>query len=180
MLQQNNTALLVIDVQNRLAQVMNEKEALLTNLERLIQGAQLLGLPILWTEQVPEKLGPTVPTLNELLSESNEPISKHTFSCCRNETFTAQLEALNCKNILVTGIETHICVYQTCLDLLETNHEIQLVVDAVASRTDANKTLGIQRLSTAGATLTSTEMALFELLGDAKDPQFRAISKLIK
>lgn len=180
MLTRDNTALLVIDVQGRLAQVMHEKEALFANVERMIKGAKILELPILWSEQVPEKLGPTLPEFAELLADSGQPISKASFSCCGVEPFMTALKATGRKQILVAGIETHVCVYQTALDLLNLGYEVQLVTDAVSSRTLENRALGIERIKEAGATLTGTEMALFELLRVAEGDQFRAISKLVK
>ncbi|MDX1523371.1 MAG: hydrolase, partial [Anaerolineae bacterium] len=164
MLNIDNTILLVVDVQGRLAQVVDQPAQVQANVERMIRGAQVLGLPILWTEQVPEKLGPTVPELAELLVESSPSISKSSFSCCGAEPFMAALTAAGRGQVLLTGMETHVCVYQTALDLLNLDYEVHLVTDAVSSRTPENKTLGIERMQAAGATLTSTEMALFELL----------------
>lgn len=180
MLKIDQTALLVIDVQGKLAQVMDNKENLFTNLDRIIRGAKVLDLPIIWTEQVPDKLGPTTPALAELMVDVAHPISKATFSCCGVQPFMAQLAALNRSQVLVTGIETHICVYQTSVDLLAKGYEVQLVTDAVSSRAAANRQLGIDRIKEAGATLTSTEMALFELLQVAEGEKFKAIAKIVK
>lgn len=180
MLSIDNTALLVIDVQGRLAQVMHNKETLFANVERMIQGAKVLDLPILWSEQVPEKLGATLPEFADLLSEVSQPISKSSFSCCGAEPFMTALTNTDCRQVLVIGIETHVCVYQTTLDLLNLDYEVQLVTDAVASRAPENKAIGLERMKEAGATLTSTEMALFELLRVAEGDKFRAISKLVK
>jgi nicotinamidase-related amidase len=180
MLSIDNTALLVIDVQGKLAQIMDQKETLFANLERMIKGAQVLELPILWAEQVPEKLGPTQPEIATLLSETSQPIAKSSFSCCGAAPFMTALKATDRRQILVTGIETHVCVYQTTLDLLSLAYEVQLVVDATSSRTPENKAIALERMKTAGATLTSTEMALFELLRVAEGNKFRAISRLVK
>lgn len=180
MLTIDNTALLVIDVQGKLAQVMHNKESLFANLERLIKGARVLNLPIIWTEQVPEKLGPTTPALAELLADLARPISKASFSCCGVAPFTEKLAASGRRQVLMTGIETHICVYQTSLDLLSQGYEVQLVTDAVSSRTAENRQLGIERIRAAGGVLTSTEMALFELLRVADGPQFKEIARIVK
>ncbi len=180
MLSIDNTALLVIDVQERLAPVMNDKETLLANVERMIRGAKVLELPILWTEQVPEKLGPTLPEFANLLSDVSQPVSKASFSCCGVQPFTTALTASKRRQVLVTGIESHVCVYQTVIDLLDRGYEVQLVTDAVSSRSPENKAIALQRMKDAGATLTSTEMALFELLRVAEGDRFRAISKLVK
>jgi nicotinamidase-related amidase len=180
MLTINNTVLLVIDVQGKLAQLMHQKETLFANLERIIRGAKVLELPIIWTEQLPDKLGATTPAIAELMLDVAHPISKATFSCCGAAPFTKQLAATGRKQLLVTGIETHICVYQTALDLLAQGFKVQLVTDAVSSRLAENRQLGIERIKEAGATLTSTEMALFELLKVAEGPQFKQITKIVK
>ena len=180
MLTTNNTILLVIDVQGKLAQIVAEKETLFANVDRMIKGAQILEIPILWTEQVPEKLGPTLPDLANLLSPTTQSISKSSFSCCAVSSFMAQLKAMNRTQVLVTGIEAHICVYQTTLDLISLAYEVHVVSDAVSSRIVANKSIALDRMKSAGAMLTSTEMALFELLRVAEGDKFRAVSKLVK
>ncbi|MDM8527191.1 hydrolase [Anaerolineales bacterium HSG24] len=180
MLKIHNTALLVIDVQGKLAQLMYDKETMFANQKRIIEGARLLALPIIWAEQLPDKLGPTTPEIAELLQASCEPSSKVTFSCCGNETLQNQIQQVERKQFLVIGIETHVCVYQTTLDLLEQNYEAHVVTDAVSSRTAENKALGIQCMHEAGATLTGTEMALFELLRRADHAQFKKIARLVK
>ncbi|MCB9077418.1 MAG: hydrolase [Anaerolineaceae bacterium] len=179
MLSIDNTILLVIDVQGKLAELMDNKEALFANLQRIIQGAKVLDLPIVVTEQVPEKLGPTRPEIGQYLA-GIEPVAKRTFSCCGDDDFMSQLAALNRKQILMTGIETHICVYQTAIDLLEQGYEVQMVTDAVSSRTPENRQLGLERIKEAGASLTSTEMALFELLRVAEGSKFKTISNIVK
>ncbi len=180
MLDTNNTILLVVDMQVRLARVMDGQEALFANMERMIKGAQALELPILWTEQVPEKLGPTLPEFSEVLIDNSQPIAKSSFSCCGNETFMNALQATHRKQILLTGIEAHVCVYQTGLDLLNLGYDVHLIADAISSRTPANRNLAIERMQKAGATLSGTEMSLFELLGGAEHEAFRTVSKLVK
>jgi len=180
MLTLDNTILLVIDVQGKLAQLMDQKEALFDNLSRMIKGAQILEIPILWTEQAPDKLGQTTPEIGQLLSETGRPISKTSFSCCGHPPFAAQLKALERRQILLTGIETHICVYQTAIDLLAQNYEVEVVADAVSARRAENKQIGLARMQEAGARLTSAEMALFELLQAAEGPKFKEIARLVK
>ena len=179
MLTIDNTALLVIDMQGKLAEVMHDKETLFANVQRMVQGAKTLNVPILVTEQVPEKLGATRPEIGQYL-EGVEPISKSSFSCCGDEGFMTQITALNRQQILIVGIETHVCVYQTAVDLLNQDYEVQLVTDAVSSRTPENRQIGLNRIQDAGAALTSTEMVLFELLRVAEGPQFKEISKIVK
>ena len=180
MLTIEQTVLVVIDMQGKLAQIMPDKATLFANLHRMIEGAKILGLPILWTEQVPDKLGPTTPELSELLIEVAQPISKSAFSCCNEPTFAAQLAALNRSQFLLTGIETHICVYQTSRDLLKQGHEVHLISDAVSARFVHNKEIGLARAKSEGACLSSTEMALFELMQVAEGQAFKAIAKLVK
>jgi len=180
MLNLDTTALVVIDVQGKLAQLMHQKVSFFANVERMIKGAQILNLPIIWTEQAPDKLGQTIPQLRQPLQETTQPIAKISFSCCGNPPFMEQLKSINKSQVLITGLETHICVYQTVRDLLDIGYEVQVVADAVSSRTAENKQLGLERMKEAGATLTGTEMALFELLRVAEGPEFKAVSKLVK
>lgn len=179
MLTINNTALVVVDVQGKLAQLMYQKEDLYKNLERLIKGAQVLQIPIVLTEQYPKGLGPTVTELSSLMPDV-KPIEKITFSCCGNDEFAQQLKVLGRRQLLLTGIETHICVYQTAIDLLGAGYEVQVVTDAVSSRKRSNKRVGLERMKAAGAVPTSTEMALFELLHIAEGDKFKEISKIVK
>jgi nicotinamidase-related amidase len=179
MLEIQNACLVVVDVQGKLAQLMFDKESLFKNIRILIQAASILEIPILWCQQVPEALGPTVPEIAELLA-GEEPIDKSCFSCCGDERFTAELNALGREQILLCGIEAHICIYQTAMDLMEGGLDITIVADAVSSRTEQNKETALDRLSAEGANISSTEMALFELLKTAKHPQFRDIARLVK
>jgi nicotinamidase-related amidase len=179
MLQLENTVLLIIDVQDNLAKVMHNKEKLFESLQKTIKGAQALGLPILWVEQNPEGLGPTIPEVADLMPDI-KPISKLSFSCCKNDKFMEALKSLNRKQILAAGIEAHICVYQAAVDLLDLGYEVQVITDAVSSRTAENKEIGLQKMKDAGADMTSAETALFELLKLAEGPQFKEIIKIVK
>lgn len=174
----DNSLLLLIDVQGKLAQLMHEREALFNQMQILLQGCQAIGLPVLWAEQVPHKLGPTIPALAQHLPEQ-KPIAKQTFSCLREGEFERTLKASKRRQLIVMGIETHICVMQTCLDALAEGYEVYIVADAVGSRSVDNKTQAIERLRQAGATITTTESILFELMIDAEHPAFRTIQKLI-
>jgi nicotinamidase-related amidase len=179
MINQNDCCLVVVDVQGKLAQLMHDKETLLKNIRILIQSAKILNIPILWCQQVPEALGPTIPEITELLT-GNLPINKSCFSCAGCEEFNTKLEKLSRRQVLICGIETHVCVYQTAVDLLEKNYEVNCVADAVSSRTQSNKEIGLKRIAAEGAAISSTEMALFEILKSAEHPQFRQIAKLVK
>lgn len=179
MLKSEKTALIVVDVQGKLAQLMHGKQALFENLQKIIKGMKVMGIPILWVEQNPEGLGPTIPEVSELLTGIN-PISKSSFSSCKNEHFIQALKAANRNQILIAGIEAHICVYQTAMNLVESGYEVEVVTDAVSSRTIENKTLALQKMNSAGVALTSTEMALFELLEVAEGEHFKEILKIVK
>jgi nicotinamidase-related amidase len=179
MLTPENTALVVIDVQGRLASLMHEREALVRNLRILIQGARILELPIFWLEQYPKGLGPTVPEIAELLS-GQEPLAKMSFSACGQEEFMKRLNACDRRRFLLAGIEAHVCVYQTARDLLGLERAVEIVIDAISSRTEANKKVGVQKMLRAGAELTSVETALFELMRTAEASRFKEVAKLVR
>jgi nicotinamidase-related amidase len=179
MLEISNCCLVIVDVQGKLAQLMVDREALFRNIRILIQAARILEIPILWCQQVPAALGPTVGEIAELLT-GIEPIDKATFSCCGVEPFTARLDDLGRSQVLLCGIETHVCVYLTAMDLLARGLEPTVVADAVSSRTERNRELALTRLASEGAKIAGTETALFELLRTAKHPQFKQIAKLVK
>jgi len=179
MLTIDNTALIIIDVQEKLFRVIHGNEALLENLQKIISGARVLGIPLLVTEQNPAGLGGTLPELKSLLADI-QPISKFSFSCCADERCMEELVDLKRTQLLLAGIETHICVYQTALDLLEEGYEVEVFADCVGSRTVENKTLGLEKMKQAGAQITGIEMALFELQRIAKGESFKEISRLVK
>jgi nicotinamidase-related amidase len=179
MLDIDKTILVVVDVQGKLAELMHDKERVFGNIAILIKSAKLLDMPIIFCQQVPAALGATIPQLAELF-EGIDPVDKYTFSCCGDEGFTDKLREYRPDHVLLTGIETHICVYQTAMDLLEGGIDVNVIADAVSSRTHENKHVALTRLSAEGASISTTEMALFELLKDAKHPKFRDIARLIK
>ena len=179
MLKIDNTALLIVDIQGNLAHLMHGKELLFKNVQKLIKGIQILGIPILWVEQNPQGLGPTIPEIADILINI-QPISKMSFSSCGNDRFLQALNALDRKQVLIAGIETHICVYQTSAELVDIGYDVQVVTDAVSSRNMTNKEIGLQRMRDSGVSLTSVETALFELLKVAEGEQFREILKIVK
>ncbi len=178
MLDIDNTVLVVIDVQGKLAQSMHEKADLFENVAKLIKAAGVLEIPIVWTEQYPEGLGPTIPEIAELLP--GEAISKVAFSCCGEKRFVEAMEELGRNQVLLCGIETHVCVYQTAIDLLATAYEVEVVADAVSSRAPDNKAIGLAKMQAAGAAITSVETSLFELLEVAGGEKFKAILQIVK
>lgn len=179
MINVDNTALVLIDIQGKLASLMHQREQLYRNLEILIKGAQVLELPILWLEQYPQGLGLTIPEVAGLL-KGQQPLAKVCFSACGLPEFSQALRASSRWRVLLAGIEAHICVYQTCRDLLDQGYQVEVVADAVSSRTPENKKTGLDRMVQAGAVCTSVEMALFELLRVAGTPQFKEIARLVK
>jgi nicotinamidase-related amidase len=179
MLKRDDAVLICIDVQGRLHEIMCDKEALDTALERMIRCAQLMEIPILATEQIPEKLGSTNEPFRSLLADATT-VAKTTFSCCGDLRFLAELRAAGKAQVVLAGIEAHVCVYQTAMDLLNAGYEVFVLADAVSSRTPENKALALQAMRDAGARILPTETALFSLLRDAADPRFKELLKLIK
>lgn len=179
MLTTDNTLLLVIDVQEKLFKVMPDKESLLQNIRKLVQGCSLMGIPTVITEQNPAGLGSTIPEITSSLPEALT-IEKFSFSCCSEDHFLEALRNTGRRQIIICGMESHVCVYQTAMDLKTAGYEVQIVADGIASRSSDNRELALQRLQSEGIRLTGVEMALFEILKTALSEQFKSISKLIK
>lgn len=178
-----NTALVIIDVQGKLAQLMHNKEELFNSIQTLIRGMAILEVPVIWMEQLPEKLGATSPEVATLMAElmpDLKPIAKSSFSCCGNGGFMERLSSINRKQLLLVGIEAHICIYQTAVELLDRGYEVQVVADCVSSRARENKKIGIRRIVQAGGAETSTEMIIFELMKAAEGDTFKKMVKVIK
>lgn len=171
--------LLIIDVQAKLVPVMSDAKQLIGRLITLIKGMQLLHIPIIYTEQYPKGLGPTVPEIQGLL-KNKERFEKQSFSCCLNTDFNEALKQRQRPQILVAGIEAHVCVFQTCQDLLEAGYDVYLIADASASRRESDQKLAIRVLEKSGINLRSTEMALFELLRTSRHEKFKEVSTIIK
>jgi nicotinamidase-related amidase len=179
MLDIQKCCLVVVDVQGKLAQLMYEREVLFKNIQILIKAAKSLAIPIIWCQQCPEALGATLPDIANLLTD-NKPINKASFSCCSEEQFNSKLKALGRQQVLLCGIEAHVCIYQTAVDLCKKGIKVDVIADAVSSRTLENKQTAISRMKTEGININCTEMALFELLRTAEHPKFKEIAKLIK
>jgi nicotinamidase-related amidase len=179
MLDIKNCCLVVVDVQGKLAQLMHDKDDLFKNLRILIQAANILEIPIILSQQCPDALGATILEIAELL-EGIEPVNKSAFSCLGEPQFKAKLDQVARKQVLLCGIETHICIYQTAVDLLKEGYDIHVIADAVSSRTFENKHLALSRIQAEGVKISSTEMALFELLRTADHDKFREIARLVK
>jgi len=172
-----DTILLVVDVQQKLMPLIPGGTRIVWNLRRLLDGAEATGLRVLATEQYPQGLGPTVP---ELAGRLGTIPSKMTFSCGGCEPFVSQLEALAVSKVMVAGIECHVCVQQTVLDLLAAGYRVYVPVDAVGSRYAIDYETGLRRMETSGATLTTTESALFEWCQESGTPTFKKISALVR
>ena len=179
MLSHAAAVLVIIDIQGNLAQAMYDKENLFANTVKLIKGFKVLNLPIIVTEQIPEKLGQTIPAISAEL-EGIKPIAKETFSCWADVHFREKLESLSRRHVVLLGIEGHVCVYQTALDLISNGYNVHPVADALSSRTKDNRDIGLAAMKSVGAHLTSTEMVLFELLRTAADPKAKDIFKIVK
>jgi nicotinamidase-related amidase len=179
MLVAEDTILVIVDIQEKLTAAMYEKEALVENAVKMVKGAQILGIPIVSTEQNPDGLGQTIPQIAELLKDAR-PFSKLTFSCCGERPFVDELEKIDRHQILLGGIECHVCVYQSVVDLLDLGYEVEVVADVVSSRTLENKEIGLAKCEAYGAYLTSVETALFELLQVAKGEKFKEMLKVVK
>ena len=175
----DEAVLVVVDVQEKLTNVMHEKENLHQEFVKLIKGVKVLEVPIILTEQNPKGLGLTISEIKTLLPDL-EPIYKMSFSCLGEEEFPKRLKDLGRRQIILTGIETHVCVYQTAMDLIDAGYDVQVVADCVSSRTPANKEIALDKMKRAGAEVTSTEIILFELLKTADSPKFREIASIIK
>ncbi len=174
----DDTGLLVVDLQERLLAVQADSERVIWNVRRLLDGAKVLGVPSAATEQYPEKLGGTVPDLAKRLS--SPPQSKLAFSCGGCDTIFSAWRAAGIHRVLVCGIETHVCVQQTVLDLLAAGFQVLVAVDAVNARFAIDHEISLRRMESSGALLTTTEAALFEWCGTAGTAEFKAISALVK
>ncbi len=174
-LDRGRAALVVIDVQEAFAKAVQQFEEVVRQTAILVRGARTLELPVLVTEQYPRGLGDTVGPVREALGDAVERLPKTVFSAARADGF----DLAGRDQALVCGIETHVCVNQTVHDLLAGGVEVHVPVDAVSSRSEANRELGLRKMEESGAILTSVETALFELLGAAGSDEFKTIQKLV-
>jgi nicotinamidase-related amidase len=172
-----DTVLVVVDVQEKLMPLIGGSRRITWNLRRLLDGAEATGVRVLATEQYPQGLGPTLP---ELAGRLGDIPSKTAFSCAGCGPFAERLEASGASKVLVSGIETHVCVQQTVLDLLAGGYRVYVPVDAVGSRYQIDYETGLKRMESAGATLTTTESALFEWCQQSGTPTFKKISALVR
>jgi nicotinamidase-related amidase len=172
-----DTGLLVIDVQEKLVPVVADAAALVRNVAFLIDGARLLNMTVQATEQYPRGLGPTVPELAARLPERPDKVA---FSCCAIPAVVEAFHRGARPKVVLAGIETHVCVLHTALDLLALDFHVYVPVDAVSSRSRLDHDVALRRLEQAGAVLTTSEACLFEWVGGAGHPQFKAVSRLVQ
>ena len=172
--------LVVIDIQERLVTAMPQDVYLRMRdtVGMLVNGAGLLGIPVVTTEQYPQGIGHTVPELAEACQGT--VVEKVSFGCCGEPAFMAALKKLGRSQVILTGMETHVCVYQTVLGLLEDGYHVHLVRDAICSRNKTDFLAGVDNAARAGAVITTAETALFQMMQKSTHAQFRAVSKLIK
>jgi nicotinamidase-related amidase len=170
-------ALLIVDVQEKLIPLIGDRELVVANSVRLVKGAQVLGVPVFATEQYPKGLGPTVPELAELIPRRPD---KTIFHCCAVPEFIEQLNGRHVQHVTIAGIEAHVCVAQTALELMSLGYRVQVPADAVASRFKIDWEFALRRLERAGAVVSTTESVLFEWVERSDSPHFKAISELVK
>lgn len=177
----DDTALIVIDVQEKLLPLIDQHEALVNNLRQLLAAAKILKLPVACTEQYPKGLGPTVAPIADALGQLDQCriAEKIMFSCRECDSLFRELSAQGIHKLLLCGIESHVCVAQTALDMLASGFDVFLCVDAIGSRKPVDHRIAIRRLESAGCTLTTTEAAMFEWCVKAGSDSFKAISKLV-
>ncbi len=178
-IEKENTIGLVIDIQERLFPVMNEKEVLLKNCQILVEGLNKLNIPILVSQQYTKGLGETLPEIKDLIPDF-EYIEKTDFSCYELPEVKGKFEELNARNVIICGIESHVCVLQTAVDMKEAGLNPIVVMDCVSSRTSENYEIAKERFRNEGIMMTSYESILFELTRAARTAEFKAISKLVK
>jgi len=180
LLANGQTALVVIDVQEAFRSVIPEFATVASRISTAVRGCQVLGLPVLVTEQYPKGLGPTAEEISFVLPDDHSAFEKTAFSSCGAAPFVGRLEEVGAKQVVICGLETHICVSQTAHDLLDRGFQVHFLMDCVCSRFEYNKAAGLAKMQHSGVIPSSVEMALFEMMRDSKNANFREIQALIK
>ncbi len=178
-LEQKNTALLVVDVQKKLLDMVEKPDAVLQNICKIVKAFQILDLPIFATEQYPKGLGSTEASLQALLGKEQKIYQKTTFSCAQDSEFFASVVNSSYKQFVLVGIEAHVCILQTVKDLISSK-QIVVLQDATSSRNNVDYTSALDEIREIGARVSTVETVLFELLKDSKAQEFKQISNLIK
>jgi len=180
LLDSRRAALAVIDMQEAFRPIITDFAETTQHIALMVQACKILNVPIIVTEQYPKGLGRTVAEIAEHLPESTTPIEKLSFSACGVQEFDTQLRERHAEQVMVCGIEAHICVSQTAHDLLQLGYQVHLLSDAITARLPRNREVALQKLERSGALLSSLEMAMFELCGGAGTPEFKQIQSLVK
>jgi nicotinamidase-related amidase len=180
MIEREHAVLIVVDVQERMMPAIARNAEVIDNVLRIINGCRALNIPMLVSEQYSKGLGTTIPEVREAMGEWYHPVEKMSFSACGELRFLQKLESMGRNTALVCGVESHVCVYQTALDLRQLGYDVEVVSDAVGSRKEHNYRLGLEKLSRHNIELTSVEMALFEMMQRADIDEFKAVSKIVK
>jgi len=181
LLDAQNSQLTIIDIQTRLLPVMSGQKRLLKNCQILITAAKSLEIPVTVSEQYPKGIGSTDPSLVQALGELYQPVEKTCFSCINSPEYSKRIQKFpNRGQFILCGIEAHVCVLQTAMEMLHNHKQVFIVADAISSRNKNNKRLALRRLQQAGAIITCTESVIFEWLKDAKHAQFKTLSALIR
>lgn len=175
----NKTALIVVDIQEKFKPAIFEMDRVIDNTKKVIEGARILEIPIIVTEQYSKGLGRTVDTIRASLGNF-QPIEKLSFSCFGEQKFLNELEKLNVTDIIILGIEAHVCITKTILDAIAKGYRVHLVTDAISSRSESNLKIAVERAKQAGAFLASSEMILFQLMDSAGTEEFKRINEIIK
>ena len=178
--EQHSIGLLVIDIQEKFRPAIASFDGVVANIVRLVSAFNVLRIPIITTEQYPQGLGPTVKPVADALPDQTEPLVKKHFSCCGAEGFMERLEHTWARALALCGIETHVCVYQTALDLMAKGYTVCAIADAMASRRGLDHATALRRIEQAGGIIMTAEMLLFDLLRTADSPEFREIQKLVR
>ena len=179
LLSKDETALIIIDVQEKLFEKVEDKDRIADSICRLIRFANILGIPIILTEQYPEGLGPTINRIRELVPNV-KPIEKIEFSCMASREFRRRISEINVKNLVLTGIEAHICVAQTAIEAIKSGYRVYVVYDAISSRHREDKAIAIERMKQHGAYVVTSEMLMYEILRRAGTREFKEILELVR
>ncbi|MBY0358170.1 MAG: hydrolase [Candidatus Obscuribacterales bacterium] len=178
-LDSKQAVLLIIDIQEAFRKELKDLDNLTRNITIMAEAAKILKLPVILTEQYPQGLGKTMAEIAACLGE-HQYFEKTAFSCCQAEGFMSQLEALGRKQVILCGIEAHVCVSQTAHELLHKGYSVHVVHDAISSRNPRNKEIGWEKMIGSGAVPSSVEIALFEMLVQSGSEQFKSVQRLVK
>ena len=178
-LEAKKSVLVLVDIQERFRPLIHQMDKVIANTRRLVQFCGGMNIPIVVTEHYSLRLGVTVTELRSLFTEF-EPVEKIHFSCCGCREFQTRLETLGRSQVILCGIESHVCIYQTALDLMRTDRQVAVVTDAVSSCSASNREIGLHAMAAAGVQLMGTQMAMFEILREAGTPEFKAVAGLLK